>query len=287
MGRDRVLTIRMLIALALAGLVALGVIAFLVWIAVVLHWIVALFGVVFIVLGTQASRRKPRQAKKTRPRTPQDDERLARVVSRLAMLAEVPAPQAAAESQRAPLCWTSARPRGRPSIHATTGLLDRLDDQQLEAVMAHEISHVVNRDAAVMWLVGGVPATFFRHMREENPVGVLVYLGWLLPAMGLMTLTARFVSRHRELIADRGAALLTGSPAAVAGALLALDADIAGLRERDSDLRSRSPGDIFHFLPVAEELGVRRLLATHPPLRERLARLEAMERELQRCMTAP
>ena len=280
MGRDLGLTVRMLAALALAALVALLVVAFLVWIALEVHYMVALFGVVFIALGTQATGRKPKQAKKTRPRTEEDDARLHHTVARVAMMAEVAPPAVKAESQRAPLCWTTTTIRGRPSIHATTGLLDRLDDGQLEAVLAHEISHVVNRDALVMTLVAGAPATFFRHMREENIVGVLVYLGWLIPAMLLMTMSGRVVSRARELAADRGAALLTGSPAAVAGALITLNADITGLRGRDADLRSRSPGDLFNFVPVAEQTGLRRLWATHPPLQKRLDELDAMERAL-------
>lgn len=281
MGRDVGLTVRIVIALLGSALVALLVVAFLVWVAIEIHYMVALFGVLFIVLGTQAGDRKPRQAKKTRPRNAADDARLERAVTGLAMLAEVAPPTVRAESQRAPLCWTTTTLRGRPAVHATTGLLDRLDDRQLEAVLAHEISHIVNRDALVMTLVAGFPTSFFRHARQENPFGVLVYLGWLLPAMWLMTLFGRIVSRHRELIADRGAALLTGSPAAVAGALLALDGDLAGLRERDQDLRSRSPNDIFHFLPVGEQAGVRRLWATHPRLPARLEQLDRMERELQ------
>lgn len=287
MGRDLGLTIRMATALLLTGVVLAAVVAFLVWIAVEVNYVLAIFGVVFVLLGTQASRRTPRQAKKARPRTPADDERLAHAVGRLAMLADVAAPSARAESQRAPLCWTTTTLRGRPAIHATTGLLDRLDDTQLEAVLAHEISHVVNRDALVMTLVAGVPVLFFRGVRETlddegtigGTVGVVVYLGWLLPAAVLMMGVARIVSRHRELTADRGAALLTGSPAAVAGAMIALSDGLSQTRERD--LRRAAPNDIFHFLPVRDAAGIRRLWATHPSLRDRLERLERMEGDLQ------
>jgi heat shock protein HtpX len=280
LGRDPGLTIRMVLALVLTALTLVGVVATLIWIAREVHYMLAGFAVVFGLLGLAAGG-EPKTSKKNRRPLPRDGERLERVIGRLSMMAEVAPPAVVAEPQRAPLCWTTTTLFGRPSIHATTGLLDQLDDEQLSAVIAHELSHVVNKDALVMTLVAGFPTLFFRAWEEDdNPFAVVLWFFWLLPALFLTMGFSRMVSRHRELIADRGAALLTGSPAAVAGALMTLSGGLSAMR--DQDLRSAAPNDIFHFLPVkVETSGKGRLWATHPPLADRLARLDRMERELQ------
>lgn len=278
------LTVRMLLALALACLLWLTTLAGLVWLVITFEWG---WLAVLLVLGfagdgwvRQTSRRRsPRSRQVVKGDTP----RAKGAVQRLSLVAGIKPPRAVVDSERAPLSWTIWPLGGEPRVHVTTGLLDRLDDRQLEAVVAHELMHVANRDAKLMTLIGAMPAFFFSGMRDmidENPVtgyvSVLLYGLWFTPTAALLLATARIVSRHRERVADAGAAELVGSPAAVAGALVALSDELGAMR--DQDLRRARTADLFHFVPARRQ---GRLFATHPPLRERLDRLQRMERELQ------
>jgi heat shock protein HtpX len=170
--RDRALTVRMVLALLLTALTLATVVATLVLVAVHVHYMLAGFAVLFGVMGLAAGD-EPKKSKQDREPNERDRERLAQVVTPLAMLGETAAPELVVVAQRAPLCWTKTRLGGRACIHATTGLLDALDDRQLSAVVAHELSHVINRDARVMTLLAGFPTWFLRHWRsEDNPFAV-------------------------------------------------------------------------------------------------------------------
>jgi heat shock protein HtpX len=265
------LTIRMLLAFLLAVVVwaaTLG--AFVYFVLLSEYWFLALlllFG--FAAEGYEAQQRG-------RKRKPAGAARAKRAVERMAMVADVPVPDVAVEADGAPLSWTLWAPWGKPRVHFTDGLLDRLDDQQLEAVAAHELMHVVNRDAQVMTCVGLLPSLLLSGLREmlrkyplRGILSVVFYGLWFTPSAVLLLGAARIVSRQRELAADAGAARLTGSPAAVAGALLTLSENPAA--DRNQDLR------LFHFLPPRKQ---NRLWATHPPTAKRIERLEEMEREL-------
>ena len=155
----------------------------------------------------------------------------------------------------------------------TTGLLDVCDVSELEAILAHELSHIANRDAWVMtvlagppsWILDGIHVYWTQRHAEDAPrlttlryaVGMVMYGSWSAALALPWALTALAVSRHRELAADRGAALLTGSPAQVAAALRTLSesATVPDLR-----LALLSP------IPARERGGG--LWATHPPLRD-------------------
>lgn len=206
-------------------------------------------------------------------------------VSRLSLLADLAPPRAAIERTKVPLSWTSAAPGRTPSIHLTTGLLDRISDEGLEAVIAHELSHIANRDASVMTIVGSGASWFLRGLRLTRADN---HARWHLfalffPAIVVAlpgTVASCALSRHREFAADRSAARLTGSPAGVAAALVELSEGIREIPTRD--LRKVQDRDVFHFVPArrAEVAGFRRLFVTHPPLAARLAELEEMERVL-------
>ena len=150
----------------------------------------------------------------------------------------MPVPRLVVMGDDAPLIWTTARPWQRPTLHVTTGLLDGCDVSELEAILAHELSHVANRDVGVMtvlagpasWILDGIRVYWKQRHEEDAPrlatvryaIGMVVFASWSAALALPWALTARAVSRHRELAADRGAALLTGSPAQVAAALRAL-----------------------------------------------------------------
>jgi len=190
------------------------------------------------------------------------------------------------ERKGPPLSWTTALPRRRPRIHVTRALLLELDDPQLEAVLAHEISHIANRDAVVMTVLAAPGIYVLRGLRlslRDAPwrgkPGIVMFIGIYAVPAGLSAALARIVSRHRELAADRGAATLTGSPSVLTAALLRLSGELAGIPQRD--LRAVAARDLLHVVPVRPEHGIRRLWATHPKLATRLRELERLERRLQ------
>ncbi len=181
----------------------------------------------------------------------------------------------------APLSWIS----GGSQVNLTLGLGAALEPRELNAALAHEVAHLANRDALVMGVLAG-PSTFIvaalRGMWHGQGAANngdqrlwAALLCWLLvPALAWMP-ASRLVSRQRELAADRGAALLTGSPALLAGALTKLSDGMHAAPRRD--LRERRSADVFNIVPVEPHRGP---LATHPPLAARLAQLDSLERKL-------
>lgn len=290
----------MVIALLLGALFTAALLGAVVWLAVSVEdgWQPALFIVVIAAAGFVTSREA---ADRMRYRASFDPdkhdlagftrEEAVRNVEghlvRLATLADVPLPRADLFWADAPLCWTTVGLTGRPRVHVTTTLVQRLSDDQLAAVLAHELTHIANGDARVMTFVAG-PASWLvaglRDMYEEGGRAMYAAIGLallLLPVLLPAALTGRIASRHRELAADRGGALLTGSPSALASALLELSGRLDRIPRRD--LRVAGAGDLFYVLPTREAHGIRRLWATHPPLGRRVVQLERMEQALHRA----
>jgi heat shock protein HtpX len=220
-----------------------------------------------------------------------DRRRLEPIVERLSMIADLRPPEVRIEPDDAPLSWTTAFPSRTPKLHVTTGLLRRSTDEQLANVAAHELSHIAPGDAWLMTIVGGPPAWILHGLRGLERRGkrdlpyfvTLLFSGSFLGVLALPgALASRFASRNRELGADRGAAVLTGSPSGVAATLLALSRSLEAIPA--NDLRAVAARDPFYLLPAGPEpIGWRRLWATHPPLAVRLEQLERMEENLHRA----
>jgi heat shock protein HtpX len=198
-------------------------------------------------------------------------------------VADLPRPEIVLEDERQPNSWI-VDPPGRPArLHVTRGLLHLLEPRELEAVVAHELSHVAHRDATVMTVVG-LPGALLRDGSRGDtgywwPVMVSRGIGWAIGA--LAGLGSNALSRYRELTADAGAAALTGRPSALSSALLKVSGGLA--RMPSADLREVAGRDAFHLLPVERATGrPRAFTATHPSLERRLAALERLEHELQR-----
>jgi heat shock protein HtpX len=156
-------------------------------------------------------------------------------------------------------------------------------------VLAHELSHIGNRDAVLMTVLAapGVRVlrslhVTWRHAAEQHWTIALAaaVMCAVLAVPALVSVgVSRIVSRHRELAADRGAALLTGSPAALAAALAQLSDGLHAIPDRD--LRVAAVSDVLHVVPAKPANGIARLWATHPPLEDRIHRLERLEAQLQ------
>jgi heat shock protein HtpX len=280
---DRALQARMAAALLVATASAAALVAVVGWLAAAVQWRLAAGVVLFAAGGlaaTTGSQRRP-----TRPLAPRDERRARELLARLVALAAMRAPRLAVEADRAALSWTTAVPWRPATIHVTSGLVHDCSNRELESVLAHELTHIANRDAWVMTIVGP-PSWILAGMREgwreregswlRNAIG-LAAISWLAALALPGALAARLLSRHRELAADRGAALLTGSPAGVAAALRRL----SGSAGPGPDLRLARL-ELLNFAPSRPRgHGVfARLWATHPPLERRLAQLDRIERAL-------
>ncbi|MFI2075136.1 zinc metalloprotease HtpX [Streptomyces triculaminicus] len=217
--------------------------------------------------------------------TPEQAPELHGAVDRLCALADMPKPRVAVADSDVPNAFATGRDRRNALVCATTGLLRRLEPEELEGVLAHELSHVAHRDVAVMTVASflGVLAGIMTRAglwgglrrvgdRDSN-TAVLVVLIPLVSALvyAISFLLTRMLSRYRELSADRAAALLTGRPSALASALTKISGEMARIPTRD--LRQAEPFNAFYFAPALSGEGLNRLLSSHPTLEQRLDQL--------------
>jgi heat shock protein HtpX len=226
--------------------------------------------------------------------TPEQAPQLHAMVDRLCLLADMEKPRIGIADTDVPNAFATGRTPSRSVVVVTTGLLRRLDPDELEGVLAHELSHVAHRDVTVMTIasftaiVAGFLARSFmwgsmmRDNRNQNAavmfivvmvVSVVVYFISYLLINGL--------SRYRELGADRGGALITGKPTALANALVKITGDMAQIPTRD--IRQMEPVSNLAFAPaVASKKGLtlEGLMSTHPSLEKRLENLAKVANEL-------
>ena len=220
------------------------------------------------------------------------------VVDRLCALADMPKPAVAIANVDIPNAFATGRSQKRAVLCATTGLMRRLDTEELEGVLAHELSHVAHRDVAVMTIASflgvlaglitriGLYSSFYggfgRGRDREGDNSALLFMAVILVSAvvyALSFLLTRALSRYRELSADRSGALLTGRPAALASALTKVSGSTARIPTKD--LRQAEPFNAFFFAPaLAPGFSLSSLFSTHPPLEKRLDQLAALSREL-------
>ncbi|MGW5275430.1 zinc metalloprotease HtpX [Streptomyces sp. NPDC004044] len=226
--------------------------------------------------------------------TPEEVPELHGTIDRICALADMPKPRVAIARSDVPNAFATGRGEKTALVCATTGLLRRLEPEELEGVLAHEMSHVAHRDVAVMTIASflGVLAGIvtrvalwggFSRNRSSDPVGIAIMLIPLISAVVycLSFLLTRLLSRYRELSADRAAALLTGRPSALASALTKVSGQMA--RIPTEDLRKAEPYNAFYFVPAfSSKESLSRLLSSHPTLEQRLDQLARISAELAR-----
>ena len=241
--------------------------------------------------------------------TPQDGPQAARlhgIVDRLTALANMPKPRVAIAPSPMLNAFATGRNEKTSVLVVTTGLLKSdLDDRELEAVLAHELSHVAHKDVAVMTIasfigiIAGLLVRFAfyselfgggggRSNNNNNNGGALPVVLVVL-VVGVVTyavsfLLIRLLSRYRELAADRAGALLTGQPSALASALQKVSGSMNAIPTKD--LRAAEPLNAFYFIPAfkASEKGfsLNNLFSTHPSLERRLRQLSEISEQLSR-----
>lgn len=230
--------------------------------------------------------------------TPEQAPELHAVIDRLCALADMPKPAVAIADVDVPNAFATGRSSKKAVVCATTGILRRLDTEELEGVLAHELSHVAHRDVAVMTVASflgvlaglitrfGLYASFLggggrnRDSKQDDTALVLMTVVLVSAVVyALSFLLTRALSRYRELSADRSGALLTGRPSALASALTKVSGEIARIPTKD--LRQAEAFNAFFFAPaLAPGFSLSSLFSTHPPLNRRLEQLASISRQL-------
>ncbi|MFF4224586.1 zinc metalloprotease HtpX [Streptomyces abikoensis] len=226
--------------------------------------------------------------------SPQEAPELHGAVDRLCALADMPKPRVAIADSDVPNAFATGRDQRNAVVCATTGLLRRLEPEELEGVLAHELSHVAHRDVAVMTIASflGVLAGIITRIglwgglrrvggRDANTALIMVLVPLVSAVVyAISFLLTRMLSRYRELSADRAGALLTGRPSALASALTKVTGQIARIPTRD--LRQAEPFNAFYFAPALSRDSLSRLLSSHPTLEQRLDQLGRISAQLGR-----
>jgi len=210
-------------------------------------------------------------------------------VERLCVQADVPKPRLALASAAMPNAFALGRSQKTATVCVTTGLLDLLSGPELEGVLAHELTHVIDRDVMVMTIasffasIAGVLVRFGvffgggRSRNQQSAFAVVMLVSIAVYAISFLLLRA--LSRYREYAADRGAAVITGRPSALASALLKIGSSMERIPQRD--LRSTASMSALFIMPPRRRGALTRLFATHPPVEKRVAALGRLERQLQ------
>lgn len=216
--------------------------------------------------------------------SPEQAPELHSLVDRLCQQADMTKPRVAFADTLVPNAFATGRSPDHSVIAVTRGLLNELEPKEVEAVLAHELSHVAHRDVTVMTVAGvtGVVASlmmraflFTGGRRGGNNNGVPIQLLLMLVGVivyALSFLLIRVLSRYRELAADRAAAMLTGSPSTLASALVKISGQTQKMPQQD--LRQSAGAAHLAFFNVGS------LFSTHPSLEKRLAQLEKISRQL-------
>jgi heat shock protein HtpX len=219
------------------------------------------------------------------------------IVDRLCALADMPKPRVAIADTDMPNAFATGRNADHAVVCATTGLMRRLTKEELEGVLAHEMSHVAHKDVQVMTIASFlaiiaallVRMAFYGELfgggrRDNNQNAVPIWL--ILMAVSVVVyaisfLLIRLLSRYRELSADRSGALLTGQPSALASALQKVSGRIAQIPTKD--LRTAQPLNAFFFAPamhLSGGSGLANIFSTHPSLERRLEELNKIQKQL-------
>jgi len=225
--------------------------------------------------------------------SPQEAPGLHAMIERLCIQADLPKPKIAVADTHMPNAFATGRSQKAATVCATTGIMKTLSPSELEGVMAHELAHVKNRDVLIMTI-----ASFFASIAavilqfgfffggggdDENPSIIIVLLvSFVVYILSFFLMLA--LSRYREFAADRGAAIVTGRPSALASALV----KVSGAMQRvpTQDLRQAERLNAFFIVPTSVRGAVQTLFSTHPPVEKRLERLQQLEGQLQRPAAA-
>ena len=293
-GRDGGLQARMVFTIFMLGLLYAALIGALIatstGVVLILVIVVALFAVQLI--GSDKIALATLGAHEV---SASDEPELHAIIERLCIQADLPKPRIAVIEARQPNACALGRSQKAATVCATRGLLSMgLEPAELEGVLAHEITHVVNRDVMVMTIASffaTIAALIIRFAfffgggfgggdrNEAEAIELVILVSVLVYAISFVLLRA--LSRYREFAADRGSAILTGRPSALSSALIKISGSIESGRIPRNDLRTAEGMSAFFIVPARAKNSLMNLFADHPPLEQRLAALSRLEAQLQ------
>ena len=297
-GRDAGLSIRMLFTGALLGLlyVVFAVVLFSVLNVGLAPMLIIVIG--FAVFQYYTSDKLALRASGAKVVDESQAPELHAMVERLAAMASLPKPRVAIVDTDVPNAFATGRNKKHAVVAVTTGLLRRLEPKEIEGVLAHELTHIANRDVLVMTVASffamlaamltrfGLYAGMFggygnRNNNNNNQVPVwLIVLVVSMVTYAISFILIRTISRYREYAADRGSALITGAPEYLMSALQKISSQIAVIPQRD--LREVAGMNAFFIIPASVKTASAELFMDHPPLEKRLAALAEIAREMGR-----
>jgi heat shock protein HtpX len=297
-GRDRGLSVRMLFTGALLGLlyVVFGVVLFSVLNFGLVPMLVIIIGLAFFQYYT--SDKLALRAAGAKVVTAEEAPELHAMVERLCAMANLPKPRIAVVDSDVPNAFATGRNPKHAAVAVTQGLWRRLEPQEIEAVLGHELSHIANRDVLVMTvasffamlaalltrfgLYAGMFGGFGGGNRSSNgnnqvPIWLIVFLVSVV-VYAISFILIRTISRYREYAADRGSAIITGAPENLMSALQKISSGITQIPQRD--LREVQGMNAFFIIPTNWKTNMSEWMMDHPPLEKRLAALSEIAREM-------
>jgi heat shock protein HtpX len=299
-GRDTELTLRMFFTMFMLGLLYVAFIGLLFW-AGINPIVIGIFAVVMVLFQYFGSDKLVLATTRAKVVTPQEEPALHATVERLAAMADMPKPKKIAVMEtHVPNAFATGRNPKNSVIAVTRGLLAHLDEREVEAVLAHELAHVKNRDvmvltwASIIVIMAGFLMQMLFWMSLFGGIGggnrdrgggnafmimLAVYAG-TIAVYFLSQVLILALSRYRELAADRASAIVTGAPMQLASALSKISNEMYRIPEKD--MRQVEHANAFFIIPALKSDGVASLFSSHPKVDKRIERLQAMQREMER-----
>ena len=291
--KDTGLTLRMTLVMFLLGALFVGLVVVLMYAFPGYAVLIGLVALGAAFYQWWSSDKVAMRAMRAREVTPEEAPELHGIIDRLCTLADMPKPRVGIAQLDLPNAFATGRSPERAVVCVTTGILGKLTAEELEGVLAHELSHVAHRDVLVMTVASsaGIVAGMLTRGAQWGGFGVarrnnngapafLVALLVSLVVYAVSFLLMRLLSRYRELCADRSGAYLTLKPGALASALQKITGEMAAIPQKD--LRASSAMNAFFIAPAVSGAGLRTLTSTHPSLEQRLEQLARIQAELGR-----
>ncbi|WP_248582239.1 zinc metalloprotease HtpX [Nocardioides sp. InS609-2] len=293
--KDAGLTFRMTAVMFLLGALFVGLVVVLMYQFSSAALFIGLAGIGVAFYQWWSSDKVAMRAMRAREVTPEEAPELHAVIDRLCALADMPKPRVGVADMELPNAFATGRSPQRAVVCVTTGILGKLNAEELEAVLAHELSHVAHRDVLVMTVASsaGIVAGMLTRGAQFGGFGVarrgnnnsgapafIIALVISLVVYAVSFVLMRMLSRYRELCADRSAAYLTMKPSALASALQKITGEISTIPQKD--LRSSAAMNAFFIAPAISGVSWKAITSTHPSLEQRLEQLAKIEAELGR-----
>jgi heat shock protein HtpX len=305
---DRGLQARMGLTMFLLGLVFVAFVTALVFVLIALKqgagaiiFFAVILGVVLVFGSLFWSDKVALRASGAQEVTPEQAPQLHGIIDRLCALADMPKPRVAIADTDMPNAFATGRNADHAVLCVTTGLMRRLTPEELEGVIAHEMSHVAHKDVQVMTIASFLAViaalliriAFYGELfgggrgrggnNQNAGIIMLALMAVSIVVYAVSFLLIRMLSRYRELAADRSGALLTGRPSALKSALIKVSTDMG--RIPTQDLRAAEPLNAFFFAPAMKlntKASLSTIFSTHPSLERRLAELDKVQQQLGR-----